>query len=234
MNLLERPIEILIYAPAVAFVGGWGAALTSEAFRKSDFMQKGKKMRTIKKEAPKVKGVRLTPRAAEVARTFKSSPATRDVELLWGALLACYGSRELVEQAVQDNPQILNPAYSFPNTILESKRVMRTVMAEEEALEVMRLNPAVLQCGPSLDDLGAAEIKSFAYARSLGNSLIPPAARPVLLGILIVLFTFTLAGTGADDLAPELRELLDVLRPVLGVLLGGSFIFTAYAAARSN
>ena len=38
----------------------------------------------------------------------------------------------------------LRPADSFTNTLVESKRVLLTVMSEEEALDVMRLNPAVL------------------------------------------------------------------------------------------
>ena len=52
-----------------------------------------------------------------------------------------------------------------------------TMMSEEEALEVMLLNPAVLQCGPSLDLLGASEIRNFARLRSAGNALVPPQAR---------------------------------------------------------
>jgi hypothetical protein len=39
----------------------------------------------------------------------------------------------------------MNPAYTFPNTVLESKRVLRSMMSEEESLDVMSRNPAVLQ-----------------------------------------------------------------------------------------
>ena len=35
-------------------------------------------------------------------------------------------------------------------------------MGSDEALEVMLENPAVLQCGPSLEALGADEIRAFA------------------------------------------------------------------------
>ena len=43
------------------------------------------------------------------------------------------------------------------------------MMGKEEAVEVMCLNPAVLQCGPSLDTLGPDEIKGFANLRSFFN-----------------------------------------------------------------
>lgn len=238
MNLLERPVEILIYAPLVAFVGGWAAALApgqlGESFRKSDFMQSGKKLRTVKKEAPRLKGVALSAEATEITRTFKSNPATDDLEVLWSALLECYGSPALALEAARTNPQILNPAYSFCNTMLESKSQLLAKMGEDEALEVMRLNPAVLQCGPTLEDLGTSEIKGFAYARNAGNRLVPPAARPVLLGGLVAILLITLAGQNSSDQAPELVAILDVLRPILGLVLGGSFLFTVYAAAKAN
>ena len=62
-------------------------------------------------------------------------------------------------QAVLENPQILNPSYSFCNTMLASKDVLFTMLGKEDALDVMLKNPAVLQCGPSLDTLGPDEIK---------------------------------------------------------------------------
>ena len=31
---------------------------------------------------------------------------------------------------------MVNPSYSFPNTMLESKRVLRSMMDEDEALQV--------------------------------------------------------------------------------------------------
>jgi len=60
---------------------------------------------------------------------------------------------------VLENPQILNPSYSFCNTMLASKDVLFTMLGKEDALDVMLKNPAVLQCGPSLDTLGPDEIK---------------------------------------------------------------------------
>ena len=178
----------------------------------------------------------------------------KELELLWGALLKSYGTAELAKAAVVSNPQIINPSYTFCNTMLISKQartpalgttaqhreacrqhhrrpvdaltgvrpaqVLVDMMGEEDALDVMvrrphaalrtapraasrtapwraahahfsasRLggrhphvvtpaarqtkNPAVLQCGPSLDTLGPDEIKGFANIRNLGNNLFP-------------------------------------------------------------
>jgi len=58
--------------------------------------------------------------------------------------------------------------------MLESKRVLLDVMSEAEALEVMLANPAVLQCGPSLEALGPSEIQAFARLRALGSRCAPP------------------------------------------------------------
>ena len=51
-------------------------------------------------------------------------------------------------------------------------------------LEVMGGNPAVLQCGPSLESLGASEIKSFAKLRSLGGGIPQGAQSALLVGFL--------------------------------------------------
>ena len=98
---------------------------------------------------------------------------------IFGALCSNHMATRIALAAVRSNSQILNPSYTFPNTVLESKRVLLTVMSEAEALDVMEPNPGVLQCGPSLDMLGADEIRSIARARSMGNSMVP--ARSVAL-----------------------------------------------------
>ena len=61
----------------------------------------------------------------------------KELELLWGALLKSYGSSELATAAVVSNPQILNPSYTFCNTMLISKQVLVDMMGEEDALDVM-------------------------------------------------------------------------------------------------
>ena len=63
-------------------------------------------------------------------------------------------------QAVQQNPTILNPAYtSPPGLVSRSKAALVEVLGEEGALEVMLLNPAVLQCGETLREQPAGQIR---------------------------------------------------------------------------
>lgn len=69
-----------------------------------------------------VRGVRCpnmgTPRAeldANTVHAFAFSAALR------GALVKVYGSKERALAAAEANSQILNPSYTFPNTVLESK-----------------------------------------------------------------------------------------------------------------
>ena len=96
----------------------------------------------------------------------------------------------------------------------------------------MKKNPAVLQCGPSLGMLGAGEIKGFAQARSMGNALVPARARGAAVGALLAAVAVAIVFQGTEE--PQMLAVLEVLRPVLGGVLASSFLFTAYAAARSS
>ena len=202
--------------------------------QKQALFQGGAKLKVMKKgQRPMVKGVRLTQEVEAITSTFKKQYERRELELLWGALLKCYGDRELALQACRDNPQVINPSYSFCNTMIESKRALTAVMSADEALEVMRRNPAVLQCGPSLEILGASEIKGFAALRSAGNRLIPAPARGPTVAALVAAVAFTIAASQQGDAAPpELLPVLEVLRPLLGVVFGSVFAFAAYASGR--
>lgn len=95
----------------------------------------------------------------------------------------------------------------------------------------MLQNPAVLQCGPSLEALGAAEIEAFAKLRAGGNALMPPEARPAALAAVVAAVGLAIAG-GTGGESAELDGVLAVLRPALGVVFGSAFLFTAYASAR--
>mmetsp|Transcript_25069 Transcript_25069/g.83373 ORF Transcript_25069/g.83373 Transcript_25069/m.83373 type:complete len:155 (+) Transcript_25069:1178-1642(+) len=145
-------------------------------------------------------------------------------------MLKCYGSEERALAAVQANPQVINPSYSFPNTMIESKRVLRAAMSEAEALEVMRLNPAVLQCGPSLEVLGAAEIKAVATARSLGTRLLPPSLRVPALALVLAALGYVLSQSQNADAAAA----VDALKPLLGAGLASIFAFVLYGAANAG
>jgi len=200
---------------------------------KSDAVQKGPPMKRMKVEKAKVRGVRLSAAALEVTKSFKKQYPSKDLEVVWAALLKCYGNEQAAMTAVRANTQILNPAYSFPNTMLESKRVMLTVMSEAEAQEVMRLNPAVLQCGPSLDVLGANEIKSIAQFRNLGNTLIPPEVRTAVVAFFIGAIALNLSAAQFNDDGPLLAA-ATALKPVLGAGLASVFLFVIYGAANAN
>ena len=94
-------------------------------------------------------------------------------------LKAAYGSEASALQAVQQNPTILNPAYtSPPGVVSRSKAALVEVLGEAGALEVMLKNPAVLQCGSALAGAQASEIKGFATLRFVGNR----CAQTCLLG----------------------------------------------------
>ena len=72
--------------------------------------------------------------------------------------------------------------YSFTNTMLSSRDVLYGMFEKEEALDVMLKNPAVLQCGPSLDTLGRAThpARDPSLAR-IHCSLAPPRPQGALL-----------------------------------------------------
>lgn len=158
------------------------------------------KAKVMKREAPKVRGVRLPSSMVEVTTRFRKQYGRKELELLWGALLKVYGSQVLAEEAVLANPQILNPSYSFCNTMLASKDVLVDMMGKEDALDVMTKNPAVLQCGPSLDTLGPDEIKGFANIRALGTKLLPESVRLVALTALLLVLLFPVFGVNNADL----------------------------------
>ena len=199
---------------------------------KSDAVQKGPPMKRMKQEAPKVGRKKLSPDAAAIAASFRTQYPQKDLEQLWGALVKVYGTPERAVEAIEANPQILNPSYSFCNTILESKKVLRSVMDEQEALEVMRLNPAVLQCGPSLEVLGAGEIRSIAMFRSMGNKVLPPPVRTAAVGILIASIAVAVVGSQSDD--PHAAQLATTIKPILGGGLASVLAFVLYGSANAQ
>jgi len=94
----------------------------------------------------RVRSRKLPKGAIEITKKFAKTYPKKDLEQVWGCLVECYGNEALALQAAEDNYQILNPSYTFPNTMMESRNVLVNMMGKEEALEVMQLNPAVLQC----------------------------------------------------------------------------------------
>ena len=175
------------------------------------------KMSAVKKGQKAKLGPKKMPASmVEVTTKFKKDYPKRDLEVLWAALLKCYGTQALAEEAVRQNSQILNPSYTFCNTMLMSKEVLVGMMGEEEAMEVMMKNPAVLQCGPSLDTLGPDEIKGFANLRSFFNNLIPSDLVGPAIALLISFLLFPVFAVNNEALADS--EITNIVKPIVGIL----------------
>jgi hypothetical protein len=64
------------------------------------------KMSVMKKEAPKVRPQKLPTDMLDVTTKFKKVYERRELETLWGAVMAIYGTQERAKQAVLENPQV--------------------------------------------------------------------------------------------------------------------------------
>lgn len=100
--------------------------------------------------------------------------------------------------------------------MLVSRDVLEAMMGKEEALEVMLKNPAVLQCGPSLDTIGPDEIKGFANIRSFGNRLFPESARGPALTAFLALCFFPLIANNIPALQDSWA--LNLAKPLVGLV----------------
>jgi len=171
-------------------------------------------------EKPKVRGRKLPPEALEITKKFKKDYPMKDVEQLWGAMVACYGTEALAIQAAKDNYQMINPSYSFTNTMLASRDILVEMMGKEDALEVMLLNPAVLQCGPSLDTLGPDEIKGFANIRAIGKKIPENIAGPAI-AFVILLVLYPIAAVRIEGVASAVDSndpVTNVIKALCGIL----------------
>lgn len=175
----------------------------------------GNKMARMVKEAPKARPQKMPVEVLELTKTFKKEYAQKDLDQLWGAMMACYGTKELAIQAAYENPQIVNPSYSFTNTMLASRDVLLDIMEKEEAMQVMLRNPAVLQCGPSLDTLGPDEIKGFANIRYWGNK-IPENSRLAALAATGLLICAPIVGANVPEWSDS--PILQLIKPLVGIL----------------
>lgn len=76
----------------------------------------------------------------------KSRPG---VCLLWAQLLSVYPTEAAAKEAVVRNSAIVLPYLNRPFHIDGSWEVLKTMMSEEEALEVITKNPGILACIPA-------------------------------------------------------------------------------------
>jgi len=177
-------------------------------------------------EKPKVRGRKLPAEVLQITKLkaeggkFRKEYPMKELEVLWGALFSCYGSEALATQAVKENWQIINPSYSFPNTLIASRDTLFEMMGKEEAIEVMLLNPAVLQCGPSLDTLGPDEIKGFANIRAIGKKIPEDVVVPaiVLLIALVCYPAIAIRVEGVSSAVESTSAATNVVKAICGVL----------------
>lgn len=143
------------------------------------------------------------PTERERSKGAPARPSIEAVGPLWVAMQKAYGSDALALRAAKQNPQMINPLYTRPSTIADSKAALLVSLeSEEEALTVMLQNPAVLTCGASLATSAADEIKRFAAARAFFDSIPPPAS----LGALVLLLLAGLAEVGFKDSESALMQ----------------------------
>lgn len=155
-------------------------------------------------------------------------PPLSEVAALWVATKKAFGNEAAALEAVKQNPTIISPLYcKSPQLILDSKAALVECFEgdTEEALAVMRLNPAVLQCGGSLRSQSPAEVKRFAVVRSQLDRVPPAAAVASLSVFLLAALANTVLRTSDDELV---QQVLSVLRPAVGSI--GALLFTATAA----
>ena len=62
---------------------------------------------------PKVGPKRMPAEVVELTTKFKKQYDSKELNQLWGAMVACYGNDKLAIQAAFENPQIVNPSVSF-------------------------------------------------------------------------------------------------------------------------
>ena len=62
---------------------------------------------------PKVGPKRMPAEVLELTQAFKKQYDSKDLNQLWGAMIACYGTEKLAIQAAYENPQIVNPSVSI-------------------------------------------------------------------------------------------------------------------------
>ena len=156
-----------------------------------------------------------------VDATFYAKVDQIEINALWAAVLAAYGSEERAIAAVESEPYLLNPTYTWPPPLLSrSKAALIEVLgSQEEALEVMRQNPNILQCGAvGILGTGKDEIVLWAKVRDATSSVPKPVAAGLGISFLSLLL-LTLAAVRIDDadLQAALAPLLTVSKAVLGL-----------------
>lgn len=165
-----------------------------------------------------------SPTQRELARGATPKPALSDVALLWKEMVKAYGSEELALRAAAQNKQLINPKYTAPPRLIPDSKaaLVKAMGSEEEAIEIMLKNPAVLQCGSYMATTPASEIRNFANVRGVLDS-VPRAVSLASLGLILVAVVANIALKDTD--ASSVQQLLALARPLVGGI--GAVVFIA-------
>lgn len=155
----------------------------------------------------------------------------RDVESLYKTLVRAFGGKQdLALQAVEANPTIVHPLYTTPPEIIGvSKKALVEVMGSEAAaIEVMLLNPAILQCGESVRLQPAEQVKSFASIRA-SLDRVPPSVSRALVYAVGAALSLQFVLVRSDD--PTVQQVSATMKPLLGAAGASIFIAAVVLAA---
>ena len=175
------------------------------------------------------------PARSLVQSSGKYDPDDVEIKALWAALLAAYGDEALALEAVGRQRTILSPRYMWPPPLIARSRdaLVEVLGSEAAAIQVMRENPSVLQCGRSLVDQPAAQIRAFASFRRLVDAT-PESVSKALLPLVVVAALCAVPSSSGAERDPAVLAVLSVLKPVLGTVGAGLFGATLLFAAKAS
>ena len=160
---------------------------------------------------------------SRIDAAFFSSYDQVEVNALWANALDAYGSAERASEAVLRQPFLLNPTYTWPPPLLRRSKdaLVEVLGSESDALDVMRKNPSILQCGANgILGTGPEEIRLWANVRDTASRVPPPVAASLGVSFLSLIF-LNLLIVRIDD--PAIQGLLSPLFTASKALLGLSF-----------
>ena len=85
---------------------------------------------------------------AQVDELLSPDTSRKEVEMLWGALRACYGTESEAVAAAARNTGTILPYLNSPSNIKGCYAVLVELLGREQAAEVCAKNPGILQCNP--------------------------------------------------------------------------------------
>ena len=121
--------------------------------------------------------------------SVSDSAQMEKIDKLWDKLVSLYGSDDSAMQAVKQTQIVLSPVFVSPDLMQDSYDGLLSAMGGNaaDAMEILKLHPAVLTCGPEIANETPDEIRKVANLRSVLDK-IPASA---LWGTTFVLVALT-------------------------------------------